>query len=78
MLGIDQIGVNDDYIELGGHSLLAGQIIGRLRERLKTPLSIRALFEFPTIAQLSLHAEAIRLTFADEDPAGENRVEVAF
>jgi hypothetical protein len=60
MLGIEQIGVHDNYIELGGHSLLAGQLIARLRETLKVPLSIRNLFESPTIAQLAACADAQR------------------
>lgn len=80
LLGIDSIGANDNYIELGGHSLLAGQIISRLRERLKTPISIRSLFEFPTITELAMHVEAVRLTFAraDDQSAGNSRIEVEF
>ncbi|MEZ6088047.1 MAG: SDR family oxidoreductase [Pirellulaceae bacterium] len=71
MLGVDKIGVHDDYIELGGHSLLAGQIIGRLRERLKASLSIRALFEFPTVSKLAMHVAAMRLTYDSDDPSDE-------
>jgi acyl transferase domain-containing protein/acyl carrier protein len=80
LLGIEGIGANDNYIELGGHSLLAGQIIGRLRDRLKTPISIRSLFEFPTVSELSLHVEAVRLTFddGDDDSSSEERTEVEF
>jgi acyl transferase domain-containing protein len=60
LLGIEQIGIHDNYIELGGHSLLAGRVISRIREQLKVPLSIRNLFEAPTVAQLASHVETCR------------------
>lgn len=80
LLGIEGIGANDNYIELGGHSLLAGQIIGRLREKLKTPISIRSLFEFPTVADLALHVDAVRLTITDDNQpsSGPPRVDIEF
>ena len=80
LLGIDQIGANDNYIELGGHSLLAGQIISRIRDQLETPISIRSLFEFPSVAQLAMHVEAVRLTFDDghDEASDEDYIEVEF
>ncbi len=60
LLGIEEIGIHDDYIELGGHSLLAGRLIARLREILQVPLAIRNLFESPTVARLAAHVETHR------------------
>lgn len=53
VLGLEQIGITDNFFELGGHSLLATQVISRLRETYRTELSVRSLFENPTIAQLA-------------------------
>ncbi|MBZ4336623.1 SDR family NAD(P)-dependent oxidoreductase [Corallococcus sp. AS-1-12] len=54
LLGIDGIGVEDDFFELGGHSLLGTQVLSRVRELYRVDLSLRGLFESPTIAALAL------------------------
>ena len=51
LLGVE-VGVNDDFFELGGHSLLVPQVILRLQQAFKVELSLRTLFESPTLAQL--------------------------
>ncbi|MFA6010978.1 MAG: amino acid adenylation domain-containing protein [Desulfobacteraceae bacterium] len=53
VLGIDQIGVQDSFFELGGDSLIAAQIISRIREQSGSDLSIRKIFELPTIQGLA-------------------------
>lgn len=53
LLGINDIGVFDDFFDLGGHSLLATQLISRLRDNYKVDLPLRNLFESPNIATLS-------------------------
>ncbi|MBW4579359.1 MAG: amino acid adenylation domain-containing protein [Tildeniella nuda ZEHNDER 1965/U140] len=54
-LGLEQIGIQDDFFALGGHSLLAAQMIARLQSAASLELSISRLFEFPTIAALAEH-----------------------
>lgn len=49
ILNIEEPGVHDNFFELGGHSLLATQLISLVRQELGTELSLRALFEHPTI-----------------------------
>ncbi|KAF0206626.1 MAG: amino acid adenylation protein, partial [bacterium] len=53
ILQIEKIGVNDNFFELGGHSLLAIKAILQIQRCFDIELSVRNIFEFPTIASLS-------------------------
>ena len=55
VLKLPQVGVKSDFFSIGGHSLLATQVISRIRQTFGVELSVRALFEGPTIEQL-LHS----------------------
>lgn len=60
LLGMAQIGVDDNFFDLGGHSLLAIQIIGRLRLAFQVEMSVQKIFEAPTVAELAAQVEKAR------------------
>ncbi len=55
LLGIEPIGIHDNFFKLGGHSLLGTQVLARMRERFKVDLSLRTIFEAATPAELAQH-----------------------
>jgi amino acid adenylation domain-containing protein len=57
LLGMDRLGVDDDFFALGGHSLLATKLMARIQNVFDVEVPLAALFENPTIARLSLVIE---------------------
>ena len=52
-LGINQIGICDNFFALGGHSLLIAQVVSKIRSIMGVDIALRSLFDYPTIETLS-------------------------
>lgn len=80
IIGINPVGIHDNYFELGGDSLISIQVMARIRETFQVDLPSSSLFESPTVAGMASHIDNIRVarqlqtTLADE--AVDNREEV--
>jgi len=73
LLGVEQVGINNNFFLLGGHSLLGMQLISRARDAFGVEIPLLKLFESPTVAELA--AEVERLIVADVEAMSEEDVQ---
>ena len=72
VLGIDRVGVDDNFFQIGGHSLLAMQVLFRIQEAFNIEMSARDLYDGAfTAAQLATKVMHLRLRTADSVRIGE-------
>ncbi len=70
LLAVDQIGVDDNFFQMGGHSLLGAQVIAHVRDAFAVELSLRSLFDHPTVREMSAVIE--QLIFQKLEAMGGN------
>ena len=58
MLGVERVGVHDDFFRLGGYSLVATQIVSRVRSTLQLDVPVRLIFQHPTVARFAFALSA--------------------
>ena len=76
ILGIKQVGINDNFFDLGGHSLLATQVISRIRDAFHLEMPIRNLFEAATVADLATVIERKLIEQVDDEKLAQIWVEL--
>jgi acyl carrier protein len=54
LLGLEQVGIHDDFLELGGHSLLAMQLITRVLDMFHIEIPVQILLASPTVAGMAV------------------------
>jgi amino acid adenylation domain-containing protein len=71
VLGVERVGVTENFFDLGGHSLLMVQVHGRLQEAYGEGLSMTELFKYPTVSALAEHLSRKKIEEQPEPQAIE-------
>ncbi len=84
LLGLERVGIDDNFFHIGGHSLLVTRVISRLRKTFEIEMPIRELFELPTVAGMAKLTEAARQAgekseYSDIEPiSGDGEIPLSF
>ncbi len=70
ILGVDRMGINDDFFALGGHSLMGALVVDRLREEFALDLPLGQLFQTPTVAEVAEYIDGWSNPGPDPAPDG--------
>lgn len=73
LLGLDVVGIDENFFLLGGHSLLGAQMIARIEDRFGVEVPLRDLFEKPTVAEMAQEVE--RLIVAELEAMSDEEAE---
>jgi acyl transferase domain-containing protein len=76
LLGIERVGIHDNFFDLGGSSLIGLKVVARLKQELRIDIPVVALFEGPTVSRLAevlLQRQADAPGYDEEVSRGERR-----
>ncbi len=59
LLGVEQVGLDDNFFQLGGHSLLAMKLAGRISQHFQIELGVRRVFEVGSLSALAAEIDAL-------------------
>ncbi|MEA2125487.1 MAG: hypothetical protein QOI80_2269 [Solirubrobacteraceae bacterium] len=71
VLGVDRVGIDDDFFDLGGHSLLGVRMFARLQETFGVELHLGTVFEHSTVRELATMVTTQLLGEVDDDELAE-------
>jgi amino acid adenylation domain-containing protein len=77
VLGRGRVGIDDNFFLLGGHSLLGTQVVLRAGEAFGVELTLRDLFQAPTVRRLALRIEELLMKMLDEMSDDEAQLRAA-
>jgi acyl carrier protein len=66
LLGVERVGLRDDFFQLGGHSLLAAQLVSRMKQSFGVELPLKEVFARPVLADLALYVMEAQATEVDD------------
>ncbi|MFY0632130.1 MAG: non-ribosomal peptide synthetase, partial [Flavobacteriaceae bacterium] len=72
LLGLERIGVTDNFFALGGHSLLAIRLASSIRTVFGVEFPVKTIFKYPTISELSKFIEIFSVSEEDTDENEES------
>jgi acyl carrier protein len=73
LLGVPEIGIDDDFFQMGGHSLLAVQVLAGIRDTFNIELPLKVLFE----ADFTVRQLAVLIEQAQESDRAEDQLAAA-
>jgi acyl carrier protein len=73
ILGIEKVGVNDNFFDLGGNSLIGLKVISRVKSEFQAEISAVTLFEGPTVSALARLVQPAEQEGEERAPVFEDR-----
>ncbi|AVF26547.1 non-ribosomal peptide synthase/polyketide synthase [Paenibacillus larvae] len=53
VLGLEKVGIKDNFFDVGGHSLRATALVSKIQKQLNVQVPLREVFQYPTIEQMA-------------------------